>query len=891
MHITVFTSRTIIPAAVLASAALGCLALRQGGPVHLDSSRPVSERATGLLSRMSIEEKAAQLRCSIADPEQTDVIGAHGIGGLGLFSRSLDPAAAAEKANRVQKLVVERTRLGIPVIVHDEALHGLVGKGATSFPQAIALAATFDPDLMHRVATAIGEEVRSRGIHQVLSPVVNLALDVRWGRVEETYGEDPYLAARMGAAFCKALETEGVITTPKHLAMNVGAGGRDSHAIDVSERWLRETEFVPFEACFREAGSRSVMAAYNSLNGVPCSANRWLLTDVLRGEWGFRGFVVSDYYSVAGIVRLHRAAADAKEGAAQAIEAGLEMELPDADLFGQPLVDAVREGRVAEATLDRAVRRVLEVKLAAGLFENRSVDPSRASEVNECEAHRRLALDAARKAVVLLQNEGDLLPLSKETGSIAVVGPLADVVRLGGYSGTPAHTVSILEGIRSRAAAATRIVHAAGCSIEEGWPVIPSEFLIPEGGEPGARGLRGEYFANKTLEGPPALVRVDAAIDFDWDVGSPGEGLPVDHFSARWTGKLVAPQTRIYEISATTEDGVRLWIDGKLLIDAWTNRSRTTDRASVRLEAGPHELRMGYYQNRGTASATLGWDWQPGTADAMLREAVEAARACDVCIVVVGIAEGESKDRASLDLPSSEERLILAIAEIGKPIVVVLVSGSAVTISRWMRHVGAIVEAWYPGQEGGTAVAEVLFGDVNPAGRLPITFPLSVGQAPLAYNPRPTGRGWDYVDLSGKPLFPFGFGLSYTRFEYGSLRIKPAEIPPDGSATASVEVTNAGSRRGDEVVQLYVRDEVASVVRPVMELKRFRRVTLDPGETRTVTFDLAAADLAFYDRSLNRVVEPGDFTVMIGASSSDIRTSSNLRIRSQAPDHRFRPRP
>ncbi|MBI1851399.1 MAG: glycoside hydrolase family 3 protein, partial [Planctomycetes bacterium] len=467
---TVFVSITLGCGAALAIVA--CSSMPRTAR-YLDASRSVEDRVDDLLSRMTLDEKCAQLRCSISEPEGTDLIKSEGIGGLGLFSRSLDAGAAAEKANRVQKLVQEKTRLGIPVIVHDEALHGLLGTGSTSFPQAIALASTFDPELMGEVAKAIGAEVRSRGIHQALSPVVNLARDVRWGRTEETYGEDPYLSARMSVAFCRGLEGQGVITTPKHLAVNVGEGGRDSQAIDISERLLREGEFVPFEACFEEAHSRSVMAAYSSLNGRPCSASRWLLTDVLRGEWGFQGFVVSDYGSVSGILEMHHVVADKKHAAAAALEAGLDMELPDVDVYGQPLVDAVREGLVPEATLDATVRRILGVKFRAGLFENRVADPKHAADLADCPKHRELALGAAQKAIVLLRNEGNALPLQKNLASLAVVGPLADVARLGGYTGTANHPVSVLAGIRSHVPAGTDVVYAKGCDLKGELPPIP----------------------------------------------------------------------------------------------------------------------------------------------------------------------------------------------------------------------------------------------------------------------------------------------------------------------------------------------------------------------------------------------------------------------------------
>lgn len=849
---------------------LTLLALAQEPP-YLDPARPVEERLADLLGRMTVEEKVAQLQCSIGDPEEREIVRADGIGGLGVFLRGLGARAAAEKANRVQRLALEKTRLKIPILVHDEALHGIMGKGATSFPQAIALAATFDTGLMTDVAAAIARETAPRGVHQVLSPVVNLALDVRWGRVEETYGEDPHLSARMGVAFCRAFESAGLITTPKHFAVNVGAGGRDSMAIDVSERWLRENEFVPFEACIREAGARSVMAAYSSLNGFPCSANRWLLAGILRGEWGFRGIVVSDYGSVGGILTQHQTAGTKGDAARQALEAGLDMELPDPDTYAAPLLEAVKSGRAGTAALDAAVRRVLELKLRAGLFERRTVDPDRAAGANGTAAHRELARRAARAAIVLLKNERGALPLAPDAGPIAVVGPYADQARLGGYSGEPERVVTVLEGLRARA----RVVHARGAAPPGGLRPIAAGFLEAEGG---GRGLRGAYFDNRTLAGTPRFTRVDPVVDFDWGLGGPAEGMPADFFSARWTGKLLAPATRVYEITATTEDGVRLWIDGELLIDSWVNRARTTDRCTARLSAGAHELKLEYYQNRGTASATLGWDGNPQEGDAELEAAVTAAKECAAAVVVAGVEEGEFKDRSTLELPASQVRLIRAVAAIGKPVIVVLLNGSAVTMAPWLPDAHAVLQAWYPGQEGGAAVADVLFGDANPAGRLPITFPRSVGQTPLVYNPRPTGRGWGYVDGPGTPLFPFGHGLSYTTFAYDKLAIEPAGIAADGRVTVSVEVRNTGGRAGDEVVQLYLTDEVATMVRPARELRGFRRVPLAPGARATVRFELGPRDLAFIGPEGRPVVEPGVFRVRVGSSSADARAEGTFRV-------------
>ncbi len=491
--------------------------MKKNKPKYLNPKLPIDQRVRDLLKRMTLEEKIAQLQCEIREIEGKEMFGEAGIGGLGIILRPLTAREAAQKANKLQQLSLEKTRLGIPIIIHDEALHGLLANSATSFPQAIGLASTWDTDLMARVATVIGQETRSRGIQQALSPVVNIARDVRWGRVEETYGEDPFLTSRMGVAFCSGLESEGVITTPKHYAANVGDGGRDSNAIHFSERLLREIYFPAFKACFQEANAGSVMAAYNSLNGLPCSANKWLLTDVLRKEWGFQGFVVSDYGSVGGIRTLHHTAATKQETAKQAVEAGLDVELPNIDNYGLPLLQAVKEGLVSEATIDKSVKRILAAKFRLGLFENPYVDPERAASVNNSAEHRTLALQAAREAIVLLKNEKNVLPLNKNLKSIAVIGPNADVVRLGGYSGFGMKVVTVLQGIKNRVSPNTTVAYEKGCELGgSALPTIPTDYLFPAGGEPGERGLKGEYFNNMNLSGTPTLVRVDKQVQFEW---------------------------------------------------------------------------------------------------------------------------------------------------------------------------------------------------------------------------------------------------------------------------------------------------------------------------------------------------------------------------------------
>ncbi len=868
-----------LAAALVLSAAAGQSPQKAPLP-YQDKNLSIEARVQDLLGRMTLEEKAAQVRCSMKDVETAGVLTPDGLGGLGPVLRDSDARAGAEKANRIQKLALSRTRLGIPIIIHDEALHGILAKGGTSFPQAIGLAATWNPELMERVAAAIGLETRSRGIRQVLSPVVNIARDVRWGRTEETYGEDPYLTSVMGAAFCRAIEGQGVVTTPKHYAANVGDGGRDSNAVHFSERLLREVYFPGFKACFDEGGATSVMSSYNSLDGIPATANKWLLTDVLKTEWGFKGFVVSDYGSVAGIWNMHHTAANEKEAAVQALTAGLDMELPEIFIYGQPLLDALREGLVTEAVLDRAVTRILTAKFRLGLFDQPYVDPTAAAKANDTVEHRALALEAARQSIVLLKNDGALLPLKKDLKTLAVIGPCADTVRLGGYSGgADIKLVSVLEGLKNRAAAGTKVVFAKGCEFApSSLPVIPSANLVPGPGAQGQHGLKGEYFNNPGLEGQPVFTRIDPVINFDWAMGPPDPKIGPDAYSVRWTGQIVPDKTQSYLLSVTTDDGVRVTLDGKLILERWIVRSATTDYVPVRLEAGKaYDLRIEYYENNGYAYAALGWDVQP-EGDAMMDEAVAAAKGAEAAVVVVGLIEGEGQDRSHLSLPGRQEELIKAVAATGVPTVVVLNGGSAVTMNDWGRLAPAIVDMWYGGEEGGNALADVLFGSFNPGGRLPITFPQFEGQVPLYNDPRPTGRGWDYVDLSGQPLYSFGHGLSYTRFEYRGLEVSPASVPPDGKVTVRIEVKNAGDRAGDEVVQLYLHDPVSSVSRPIRELRGFRRISLQPGEAKTVEFILGKESLSFLGKDLKPVVEAGTVEVMVGSSSLDIRARTNFEV-------------
>ncbi|HEX7122433.1 MAG TPA: glycoside hydrolase family 3 N-terminal domain-containing protein [Gemmatimonadaceae bacterium] len=854
---------------------------------YRNPSLSTSERVRDLLGRMTLEEKFWQLYMSpgsLDDPSHDYTNGAFGLQIDTAHDSAAPPDAAriarhhAERINSIQRYFVEQTRLGIPIIPFDEALHGLMRAGATVFPQAIGLAATWDTALMRRVAAATARETRSRGVRMVLSPVVNIANDVRWGRVEETWGEDPLLASAMARAFVTAFESVGIVTTPKHFVANVGEGGRDSYPIELSERALEERFYPPFKAAI-DAGARSVMTAYNSVDGAPATQNRRLLNETLKREWRFGGFVISDAAATGGATVLHMTEPNTPVAAQHAFEAGLDVVFQSTWPQYRPYLAALQRGLVADSIVDAAVSRVLRAKFELGLFEHPYVNADSAAYWNGHRDHRALAREAARASIVLLRNERRTLPLSPAIGSLAVIGQDAVEARLGGYSGPGNAPVSILDGLRARLGD-TVVRYAPGPGrLSPEYHVVPSTYLRQP--DDSATGVRGEYFDNNRLEGEPRVVRTDDRIDFRWTLNSPARGIPFDWYSARWTGSLVVPPTGVRRLGVEGNDGWRLWLDGRLLIDNWHKQSYGSRLAPVDLAPeSTHEIRLEYFESTGNARLKLVWD--TGGSEAW-RQAIDSAvalvRQSEAAIVVAGTEEGEFRDRASLALPGHQEELIRRVAATGRPVVVVLIGGSAITMSRWLDEVDAVLMAWYPGEQGGHAVTDVLLGDYSPAGRLPITFPMAEGQLPLYYDHKPTGRGDDYVDLTGQPLFPFGFGLSYTSFEYSDLSIEPDTIAPGARAQVRLTVRNSGQVAGDEVVQLYVRDVLASVAQPVMALKGFGRVHLAPGEAREITFDLGPEALSLLNAEMRRVVEPGAFRIMIGASSKDIRLRSELMVR------------
>jgi beta-glucosidase len=869
--------------------------------LYKDPKAPVEARVQDLLSRMTPEEKFWQLFMIPGDLSLGKDKLVQGVFGFQVAAEgktkdatqqllNYNPGAKAGESariiNEIQKFFVEESRLGIPIIPFDEGLHGLVRSGATAFPQSIGLAATFDTATMHDVSRAIALEMKTRGIRQILSPVINMASDVRWGRVEETYGEDPFLASEMVVAYVSEFEKRGVITTPKHLLANVGDGGRDSYPIHLNERYLREIHLPPFDAAFNRGGTLSVMTSYNSVDGQPCSANNWLLNTWLKQEQKFKGFVISDANAVGGANVLHMTAKEYWESGADAINNGLDVIFQTSYDHYPLFIPGFLNGSIPQKTIDEAVARVLRAKFNLGLFEDPYVDPAAAEIVNGSAEHRKIALEAALKSIVLLKNDHQVLPVKSSVKRIAVIGPDAEEARLGGYSGPGVRKTSILEGIRAQGLGGTgaqgiEVVYSKGCEREEVQFVpIPGENLYHTEAGRLVPGLLGVYFNNVTFEGQPVLTRTDRQVRFQWTLFGPDQEKTGNHFySVRWTGKLKSPGAGVYKFGVDGNDGYRLIIDGKTIIDNTIRRTCKTTVIDFTFEKDRiYDLLIEYAEPIGNARFSLVWNFGIKNTDQEFEIAINLAKQSDLIVVVAGIEEGEFRDRALLGLPGRQEEMIIKAAATGKPVVVVLVGGSAITMNNWIDKADAILDVWYPGEAGGEAVAKVLFGEYNPAGRLPVTFPVHESQLPLVYNHKPTGRGDDYLNLTGQPLFPFGFGLSYTQFRYSDISIDKPQVKKGETAWVSFTVTNTGQRAGEEVVQLYIRDEYASVARPVSELKGFQRTFINAGESKRITFEITPDMLMMLDKDLRNVIEPGDFRIMVGASSQDIRLKTNLNL-------------
>ncbi len=851
---------------------------------------------------------------------------------LGFDARARDLVSrmtAAEKISQLMNAAPAIARLGIPAYDWwNECLHGVARAGAaTVFPQAIGMAASFDRALMGEVAIAISDEARAkhhesvrrgeRGRYKGLtfwSPNINIFRDPRWGRGQETYGEDPYLTARMGVAFVKGLQGDDprylkVVATAKHFAVHSGPeAGRHRFDARPTERDLFETYLPAFRALVQQAHVASVMGAYNRLNGESASASQRLLTDILRRDWGFDGYVVSDCGAIDDIFKQHRIVASAEEASSLAVRNGCDLECGSSY---KALQRALDEGLIAESDIDVAVTRLMLARFRLGMFDptEKVRYASIPYAVNESSEHDMLARRMAQASIVLLKNTG-VLPLSPRVRTIAVVGPNADdeMTLLGNYYGTPSRPVTVLAGIRHAAGPSTRVLYARGADLVEGRsdpravPVIPSTCLRPRAGAT-AHGLQAEYFRGRDFASAPVLTRVDPVVSFRWDRGSPttemtlrGEvtaerAIADDDYSARWTGQLLPPVSGTYELTVSADDGFRLEIDGRRLLDEWTVTPRVRAK-SVRLDlvAGrAYDLRLDYFEATRDAEVRLGWQ-MPG-AKSPFDEAVDAARAADVVVFVGGLTgdvEGEEMqvsypgfaggDRVDIGLPATQDRLLRALHATGKPVVLVLATGSALAVEWAQRNLPAIVIAWYPGQQGGNAVADVLFGSVNPSGRLPVTFYRSVADLPPFDDYAMKGRTYRF--FQGVPLYPFGHGLSYTRFQYSDLAIGSSTVAPDGRIDVTLTIRNAGNRGGHEVVQLYARALHPAVPMPLRQLWAFERVWLEAGQQRRLTYRLTPGEaLSHYDAEPRRfAVTPGEYEVEAGASSRDIKLSRRFRV-------------
>jgi beta-glucosidase len=838
----------------------GCATKHPAFPVYKDPDQPLETRVEDLIGRMTLEEKISQM---------------------------MNGAAAIP-------------RLDVPAYNWwNEGLHGVARAGlATVFPQAIGLAATWDTDLMLRVATVISDEARAkhhefarrglRGMYQGLtfwSPNINLFRDPRWGRGMETYGEDPYLTGRMGVAFVRGLQGEDprylkTVATPKHYAVHSGPEP-DRHAFDaeIDRRDALESYLPHFRACVEEAKAFSVMCAYNRLWGEACCGSPKLLTDILRKEWGFEGYVVSDCDAVDDIRAGHKLAATEAEAAALAVKSGTDLNCGSAY---KALLEAVHLGFVSEKDIDASVTRLFKARFKLGMFdpENRVPFAAIPYAVVDSEPHRALALEAARKSIVLLKNDHGLLPLAKTLGTVAVIGPNADEVEvlLGNYNGTPSHPVTPLQGIRDKLGEPGRVLYALGCDWAANMPALnvvpPSAFVTEEGGRL-RPGLKGEYFDNRDFRGEPMFIRIDPGIDFKWGDGSPDPRFDPDNFGVRWTGLLVAPESGTYRLGAEGFNGFRIAFDGRPFVRFNGSHEPRKTYEKVHLVRGrSYKIEIEYFERSGDAWIQLLWKVPGGDPKAAALDAARRAEAVILCLGLSPRLEGEEMDvpvegfsggdRLSLGLPAAQEDLMKALAATGKPVVLVLLNGGPVSVPWASEHVPAIVEAWYPGQAAGRALADVLFGDYNPGGRMPVTVYASANDLPPFGDYRMRGRTYRF--FQGKPLYSFGYGLSYTTFRYANL-VVPAEAHKNESIPVSVDIENIGPRAGDEVVQLYIRDVEASVPVPRRSLQGFARIFLNPKECRTIRFRLEPGQLALIDKDMRRVVEPGLFEIAVGGAS------------------------
>lgn len=837
--------------------ALPLLAQAQNGnELFRDMNAPQHERILDLLSRLTVEEKISLL---------------------------------VNDARAISRLNIDKYNHG------NEALHGIVRPGEfTVFPQAIGLAAMWNPELLHEVSSAISDEARGRwkeldygkkqlaGASDLLtfwSPTVNMARDPRWGRTPETYGEDPYLSGVLGTAFVTGLQGDHprylkTVSTPKHFAANNEEHNRSSCNAIISERDLREYYLPAFEHCIIDGKAQSIMMAYNAVNGIPCTVNTYLIKKVLRGDWGFNGYIVSDCSAPEWMITQHKYIKDLELAATLSVKAGLDLECGNR-VYGEGLLNAYKKYMVSDADIDSVAYRVLRGRMLLGLFDDPSLNPYNKIEpsVIGCKKHQEMALETARQSMVLLKNEKNFLPLNlKKIKSIAVVGINAGHCEFGDYSGNPKNApVSVLDGIKKYAeGVGVKVVYAPWVSPTTEFDPVTKNYF--------PNGLKVEYYKNTGLQGTPS-VRVEEELLYD-PASKPDRFQPEAPMSIRWTGVLKPIASGSYTLGLKTDDGCRLFLDGKKLIDSWTERSAQMDHAVVDLEAGKeYHLQVEYFDNGGQCFAGLYWK-APQIDNtnrlAQFGDAGKAARECDVTVAVLGInksIEREGQDRYSLELPVDQQEFIQELYKVNPNTVVVLVAGSSLAVNWMDEHIPAILNAWYPGEQGGSAVAEVLFGDYNPGGRLPLTYYNSLDELPAFDDYSVKNRTYQYFE--GKPLYEFGYGLSYTKFKYKNKGIAVG----DEVINVNFEISNTGKYSGDEVAQVYVRYPETGTYMPIKQLRGFSRVNVDKGKTKKVTISIPKKDLRYWDEKSGRFVTPeGQYTFMVGASSEDIRYQETVEL-------------
>lgn len=810
-------------------------------PPYKNKSLNVEERVDDLLKQMTLEEKIDM------------------IGGTGFETKAIE-------------------RLGIPPLNMSDGPLGVRWDNSTALPSGILLGATWNPDLITKLGTVLATETKAKGRQVILAPCVNIARIPMGGRNFESYGEDPYLTSHIAVNYIKGVQKENVVATVKHFAANNQEHQRDFVNTIVDERTLNEIYFPAFKAAVQEANVLAVMSAYNKLNDHYCSENDYLLIDKLKKEWGFNGLVMSDWGAVHSTV--------------QTFNGGLDLEMPNGQYLNkETLLDKIKSGELSETKLDDKVRRILRVMFTIGLFDDYQYDKS---AVNTPE-HKQVALDIAKDGIVLLKNNNSILPLDvNKIKSIAVIGPNSKVAITGGGGSSmvvPFSSVSPLEALENKIGDKVKINFAQGCMLDGDSNPLDEKYLFTDesGNE---NGLKAEYFTNKNLEDKPDRIMVDKIINFSWDWHGPFEDFPKDNFSVRWTGFIKVDKSGRYTLDVSSDDGARLYLDDKPVIDDWTDHALVTNSYTTELKANQYyKIKLEYYENGGGAIVKLGWR-KPN--DELLTGAITTARNSDVAIVFAGTNytyESEGYDRKNLDLPSDQDDLIKEISGVNKNTIVVLTTGSPVLMDKWLNDVDGLIEAWFAGEQAGNAIAEILLGETNPSGKLPITFPKRWEDC-SAYNTYMkedgTTRYKDGIYVGYRhfeknkiePLFPFGYGLSYTTFEYRGLKLSSNEMPGNSNLIVSFNLKNTGKVKGEEIAQLYINDVKSSIDRPVKELKRFKKVSLNPGEEKTIEFELDEKALSFFDPSTkNWKAESGEFEVLIGSSSEDIKLKEMFNLK------------